>query len=91
MTSREIIKALLSKEIPERVGLHEHFWPHIIQNAWGEQGMQPGTNFAEHFGLDIQGLHFFNARGPRPDLQETIEETDEWKVSKNKNWRRTRN
>ena len=34
MTQREIIKALLSRQIPERVGLNEHFWPFINENGW---------------------------------------------------------
>ncbi len=33
MTKREIIKTLLARQLPERVGLDEHFWPHIIPNA----------------------------------------------------------
>ena len=35
MTGREIIKTLLRREIPERVGLNEGFWPCIVENAWG--------------------------------------------------------
>ncbi len=40
MTSRDTIKTLLAKEIPERVGLNESFWPHIVENAWGAQGIE---------------------------------------------------
>lgn len=32
MKKREIIKALLARQLPERVGLNESFWPHIIGN-----------------------------------------------------------
>ncbi|MBT3193140.1 MAG: hypothetical protein HN341_11350 [Verrucomicrobia bacterium] len=83
MTSREIIKALLAKEIPERVGLNESFWPHIIENAWGEQGIEPGTDFGERFNLDLRSISWFAAPGPRPDLECVVEESDEWIVNKN--------
>ena len=41
MTQREIIKTLLAGEIPDRVGLNEHFWPFIVANGWDEQGTRP--------------------------------------------------
>ena len=82
MTHRDVIKALLNKELPDRVGLHEHFWPYMIENAWGEQGFEKGVNFTEHFDLDIQGVSWFSAPGPRPDLTEVVEESDEWIVRK---------
>ena len=82
MTSREIIKALLAREIPERVGLNEAFWPHIIENAWGEQGIEPGTDFGKRFNLDLQSISWFAAPPPRPDLACVVEESDEWIVQK---------
>ncbi len=80
MTKREIIKTLLKKELPERVGLDEHFWPHIIDNAWGAQGVAPGTNFTERFDLDISSVCWFAAPAPRPDLACKVEESDAWIV-----------
>lgn len=80
MTSREVITTLLNKEIPERVGLDEHFWPHIIPNAWGEQGIARGTDFTERFGLDIRSACWVSAPGPRPDLACVVEESDDWIV-----------
>lgn len=41
MTKRGIIKTLLAKQLPERAGLNEAFWPHIIPNAWQAQGIEP--------------------------------------------------
>jgi hypothetical protein len=64
MTQREIIKALLAKEIPERVGLNEHFWPHIIDNAWGEQGIPDDVDYVERFNLDIRSVAGFGCPGP---------------------------
>ena len=80
MTQREVIKSLLGKQLPERVGLNEHFWPHIIDNAWGEQGIEDGTDFVERFGLDLRSVSWFSAPGPRPDLACVVEESDEWIV-----------
>ena len=95
MTSREIITALLRKDIPERVGVNEHFWPHLIENAWAEQGIQPGENLVERFDLDIANVQWFWVPDPRPDLAETVEETDEWITRRDgwgsikKEWKRT--
>lgn len=80
MTSREIIQTLLAKDIPERAGVHEHFWPFIVENGWGEQGVEKGTDFAERFDLDIANVQWFWAPEPRCDLAGTMEETDEWIV-----------
>ncbi len=83
MTKREIIKSLLAKEIPERVGLNESFWPFIIENAWGKQGIEPRTNFENRFDLDLQSISWFGVPGPRPDLECVVEESEEWIVNRN--------
>ncbi len=94
MTNRDIIKSLLAKEIPERAGLNEHFWPYIIENAWGEQGIPGATDFVEHFNLDIRNVTWFCCPGPRPDLECVVEESDEWIVNRSawgsslKTWKR---
>lgn len=93
MTKREIIKTLLAKQIPDRVGLHEHFWPFLIPNAWEKQGLPAGTDLAKHFDLDIRSIGWCLAPDPRPDLKATLEETDAWKITRNgwgatfKNWK----
>ncbi len=76
MTSREIMKALLAKEIPERAGLNEHFWPHIIENAWGEQGITEG-NWVQRFNLDEVGMCWCCMPEPRADLCAVVEEDEE--------------
>jgi len=84
MTKREIIKTLLNKEIPERVGLNESFWPYIIPISWGAQGMPEKEDFLKRFNFDFRGAGGFSAPAPRPDLvRESVEETDEWRVSRN--------
>lgn len=93
MTKRETIKTLLAGGIPDRVGLNEHFWPHIIPNAWGEQGIEDDCDFVRRFDLDLRSISFFVLPGPRPDLEAVTDETDEWWVQRNdwgasmKNWK----
>jgi uroporphyrinogen decarboxylase len=77
---REIIRTLLDHRLPERVGLNEHFWPHIIENAWGAQGIGD-EDFVRRFDLDYESVLWWSAPGPRPDLARTIEETDEWRLA----------
>lgn len=82
MTKREIITTLLAKQLPERVGLNESFWPHIVENAWGEQGVAPDTDFIKRFNLDLRSVSWFVAPAPRPDLVKVVEESDEWIVNR---------
>jgi len=78
MTKREIIKALLARQIPERVGLNEHFWPYLIENAWQKQGIAPETDFVKQFDLDIRSISWFMAPEPRLDLAGVVEESEDW-------------
>ncbi len=93
MTKREIIATLLKKQLPERMGLHEHFWPHIIENSWKDQGIAEGTDFGTRFDLDIRNVSWFSMPAPRPELRQTVEETDEWVATRDgwgatmKNWK----
>ncbi len=82
MKKREIIKTLLNKQLPDRVGLSEKFWPFIVENAWGAQGIAPDTDFVRRFNLDLRGLCWFAAPAPRPDLAGVVEESDEWIVNR---------
>lgn len=94
MNPREIIKTLLAKEIPDRVGLNEHFWPYIMENGWAAQGMQKDVDFVDHFNLDIRKIVWFSCPGPRRDLECVVEESDEWVVKRDawgasfKTWKR---
>jgi uroporphyrinogen decarboxylase len=85
MTPREIITTLLNREIPERVGVNEHFWPFLIENAWADQGIEPGSDLVERFDLDVANVQWFCVPDPRPDLAETVEETDEW-ITRRDGW-----
>jgi len=82
MTSREIIAALLRREIPERMGIYEHYWGETVP-AWQKQGFPENAKVEDYFGYDIQGVGGWFDTGIRPGFQEeVIEETDEWKVRK---------
>jgi uroporphyrinogen decarboxylase len=93
-TPREIIRTLLAKQIPERVGLNESFWPYLFENTWSAQGWKVGTDPVSEFGLDIRNVGWLIAPAPRPDLCATLEETDEWRVTRDgwgavfKNWKK---
>ena len=80
---RDIIKALLAKEIPERMGLHEKFWPFLFRNRWHDEGFPQGADATENFNLDLRQMTWCRMPEPRPDLAATIEETDEWIVTRN--------
>jgi len=75
------------------MGLNEHFWPHIIENGWGDQGIADDTDFITRFNLDIRSSSWFQVPGPRQDLITVVEETDEWIVTRDawgaslKNWK----
>lgn len=83
MTSREIITALLNREIPERMGIFESYWGETIP-SWRQQGypqdVDPGDYF--NYDLDLVGGSWFNNSLQVGFEEEIIEETDEWKVRK---------
>ncbi len=93
MIRRDIIKTLLNHDVPERMGLHEHFWPFICENAWAEQGIPEGTDFTRRFDLDLESIFWLKFDGPRPDLAAVVDESDEWVVQRDgwgastKNWK----
>lgn len=53
MSSRELLAALLDKQIPERMGLFEHYWPETLRDFWPEQGYLNDAEPALHFDYDI--------------------------------------
>jgi len=70
MTSRERMFALLKREIPDCMGIYEHFWGETVPAA-------------VYFDYDIRGVNgsWFNT-APNLGPEEVIEETDEWRVRK---------
>lgn len=84
MTSRERIRAILSLEVPDRMGLHEHMWPETIRDYWVNEGYPEGVPPCDHFGYDIAAVAgtWFDIT-PVRGQDETVAESDEWRVSKN--------
>ena len=83
MNSRERIKAILALQIPDRMGLHEHFWGETIRDFWVNEGYPQDTDPGEFFGYDIvavAGTWFDLA--PIRGQDETVEETHEWRAAK---------
>jgi len=83
MTSREIMAALLRREIPERMGIYEHFWGETIP-AWREQGFPEDADPAAFFDYDLRSADgsWFNTNLVVDFEEEVIEETDKWRVRK---------
>ena len=57
MTSREVVTALVrDKECPERMGVHESFWPDL-RPTWEREGLPTGASFLDYFDLDIHPVN----------------------------------
>lgn len=81
VTSRERMAALLRRELPDRMGLYEHYWGETIP-AWITQGYPEGQSPEALFDYDLRPLGWLDTT-PFRGVDELIEETDEWRVSKN--------
>ena len=84
MTSRERINCILSLEVPDRMGLYDHFWKETIPDYWIHEGYPEGTSPEDHFGYDIERVQasWFKV-APLYHQDETVDETNEWRVSRN--------
>ena len=85
MTGRETIKTLLDKDLPDRIGLNEQFWPFLLENAWEEQGVSLETDMVEYFDLDIRNIYWQDLGDPCPDMVKIVEESDDW-IVKSDGW-----
>ncbi len=83
MTSKEIIKTLMKRQIPDRMGIDEHFWIDSYAGKWLEQGYPQGIAPDIYFDFDIIMCGGTLKFEPYPNRQEIIEETDQYIVSKN--------
>jgi len=84
MTSRERIRAILARQVPDRMGLFEHMWPETIRDYWVHEGYPEGVAPIEHFGWDIEGVGgtWFDL-SPIRGQDETVQETDQWRAARN--------
>ncbi len=86
-TSREVIDSLFRRQPAERLGLNDHPWGDTLEK-WGTQGYPKDdegnlVDVGEHFGFDIVSCGGWFHWEPKIDDNETLEETDEWKVVRN--------
>lgn len=81
MTSRDRVKALLAREIPDRMGIYEHFWGETLP-GWVSQGYPENTDPGELFDYDLVGCGQWFDTSPFLGRSELIEETDEWRVTR---------
>jgi len=85
---------LLRRELPDRMGLFEHLWPETIPQYWIQEGYPEGADPHDYFGWDLQQAGGWVDTTPFPGEPEVIEETDEWRVTRDgrgatlKHWKR---
>jgi uroporphyrinogen decarboxylase len=82
MTSYERTKILLSKEIPDRMGIFEHFWPETLEQFWPLQGYPKGESPYYYFDYDIVYCGGWINSEPFMGTKEVIKETEEWRIIK---------
>ena len=96
-TSREVVDNLLRNKPAERVGLFDGPWSDTLRK-WVEQGYPADeegnpADAVDHFGFDMGGVGGWFDTMPLRGVAEVLEETDEWKITRNgagaafKNWK----
>ena len=98
-TSREVVDRLLRNRPPfERIGLHDSPWGYTLKK-WVAEEQYPTNEDgsplhpADHFGFDMVSVGGWFDMMPLRGHSEMIEETDEWKITRNgagaafKNWK----
>ncbi len=85
MTSRERMQRLFAKDIPDKMGLFDHFWPETIDDYWPKAGYPKGANTTEFFNYDLYPGPWSVDTALFPGQEEILEETEEWKITKNGN------
>ncbi|MHB9023769.1 MAG: uroporphyrinogen decarboxylase family protein [Armatimonadota bacterium] len=85
MSSRERVATLLRHELPDRIGLYDHYWPETIRDYWSTQGYPVDVPPEEYFDYDLVTVSgWFNA-SPFKDQRVVVEESDEWTLAKDGN------
>ena len=87
-TSRDLVDALLRSKPAERVGVSDHPWGDTLRKWTEEEGYPKdgeGNPVApvDHFGFDVAGVGGWFDALPLRGHTETLEETDEWTVTRN--------
>lgn len=83
MNGRERVSAILKKQVPDKMGLFDHLWPETIRDYWSKEGYPENTEPQTYFNWDmVFCANFFNTE-PFFDRVEIVEETDQWRITKN--------
>ncbi|MCX7043978.1 MAG: hypothetical protein NTX50_00640 [Candidatus Sumerlaeota bacterium] len=92
LTSRERVRRILNRQIPDHVAFCESFWQDTIA-SWVPQGYPEGEPPWKFFQHDIVSA-WGSGSDAIPGSGETLQETDEWIIARNangatmKNWKR---
>jgi len=86
---REVIDSLLRKGKAERVGVMDSPWGDTLKK-WVGQGMPADADGkpvdpVDHFGFDMVGCGGWFEWQAKRGVNEVLEETDEWKITRNGN------
>ena len=86
-TPREVLDSLLRNKPADRVGVNDSPWGDTV-DKWVTQGYPTNeegkpVDCREHFGFDLAGAGGWIAWEPLLDAGETLEETDEWRITRN--------
>ena len=95
-TGQEVVDNILRRKKPDRVGLFDNPWGDTMRK-WVTQGYPTNEDnkpigATEHFGFDFSGMAGFEWIA-KPGVSELLEETDEWRVTRDgngaafKNWK----
>ena len=82
MKSCERVAALLNREIPNQMGVFEHFWFETLDDYWSAQGYPGDADPAVYFDYDMAPVPHELDTVPFSGVQELIEETDEWVITR---------
>lgn len=85
MTNRERYRTVFARQIPDRVPIAEaYFWPEAVER-WRGEGLPADVSPYDYFGMDpIADVHF---DGSLQLPAETLEETDEFVITRDNNGR----
>jgi len=82
MKSCERVATLLNREIPDQMGVFEHFWFETLGDYWSAQGYPRDADPAVYFDYDMAPVPYELDTVPFSGVQELIEETDEWVITR---------
>ena len=77
MNSKERLTALLTGDIPDRIGKADAPWPET-RKLWYEQGLPADVHANDHFNMDIRRMIKMDTSFRLPESVE--EETDEYRI-----------